>query len=97
MLISHRKTGKKLKGLTMKGHSQMAVEEYKGWEIIWGAGGPGSDTRQPIYYARLRSRRIKSNTIETDKYPRLRDVKKAIDTFQDSEFGEDEKKTVVGV
>jgi hypothetical protein len=79
----------------MKGHSQIAVEMYKGWQIIWGAGGPGSDTKQPVYYARLFSRRLDGQVIETNKYPRLRDVQKAIDAFQNSEFSELPEKTMI--
>jgi hypothetical protein len=100
LLISHRKTGKKLRGangklMTMKGHAHIGVEIYKGWEVIFCAGGPGADVNQPIYYGHLKSRQIENHDIYTRTFPTLRKVRRSIDAFQESPFGEDEKKVMV--
>ena len=74
---------------TVKGHSVLLAEMYRGWEIRRMAGGPGSEVGQWLFQGVLKgSRAMPGHDIETAPMPGVALVRKAIDSFQESDYAE---------
>lgn len=74
---------------TVKGHAVVLSEMYRGWEIRRLAGGPGSEVGQWLFQGILKnSRQMPGHDIETAPQPGVALVRKAIDSFQESDYAE---------
>lgn len=85
--------------MSAKRHAVMAVEMYKGWMIVRVPGGPGSSIDFPNFQGILKSRSMSRpgvvTTVETMTQPSIALVRREINKFQESEYGETERKVIV--